>query len=181
MSSTLVIGTSGTQRHAESLLARHPRVTALVTSAAPDPEGDPTGHRRAEADLARRPDSWQTVHTTDLTHALIMTRQPVLIDSLGDWVVGRLDSLDAWSEPERAIAEIEGTLDELVALWVGLPFDVVAVTSDSDLGMVPAEPAARTFREVLGHLNARVGAASSHVHLVTAGRVLDLSDAPRLS
>ena len=56
--------------------------------------------------------------------------------------------------------------------------DVVAVTNEVGLGVLPAHASGRLFRDELGRLNTRLSAASDQVHLVAAGRVLDLSDAP---
>ena len=56
--------------------------------------------------------------------------------------------------------------------------DLVAVTNEVGLGVVPATSSGRLFRDELGRVNAELSAASEHVHLVVAGRVLDLSGAP---
>jgi adenosylcobinamide kinase/adenosylcobinamide-phosphate guanylyltransferase len=56
--------------------------------------------------------------------------------------------------------------------------DVVAVSNEVGLGVVPATPVGRFFRDELGRLNVRISAVSDRVVLVVAGRVLDLSDAP---
>jgi adenosylcobinamide kinase/adenosylcobinamide-phosphate guanylyltransferase len=55
---------------------------------------------------------------------------------------------------------------------------VVAVTNEVGLGVVPATVSGRLFRDELGRLNNAVSAVSDRVHLVVAGRVLDLSGAP---
>jgi adenosylcobinamide kinase/adenosylcobinamide-phosphate guanylyltransferase len=52
---------------------------------------------------------------------------------------------------------------------------VVAVSNEVGLGVVPATPAGRLFRDLLGRLNQRVGASADRLYLVVAGRVLDLS------
>jgi adenosyl cobinamide kinase/adenosyl cobinamide phosphate guanylyltransferase len=44
------------------------------------------------------------------------------------------------------------------------------------LGVVPASPAGRLFRDRLGRLNAAVAQASDEVALVVAGRLLRLTD-----
>ena len=56
--------------------------------------------------------------------------------------------------------------------------DVVAVTNKVGLGVVPPSVSGRLFRDELGRLNTALSTASDRVHLVVAGRVLDLSHAP---
>ena len=52
--------------------------------------------------------------------------------------------------------------------------DVVLVTNEVGLGVVPAHRSGRVFRDLLGTLNQRVGRACDEVHLVVAGRTLRL-------
>ena len=56
--------------------------------------------------------------------------------------------------------------------------DVVLVSNEVGLSVVPATASGRIFRDDLGRLNAAVSGASDHVTLVVAGRVLDLSGCP---
>lgn len=69
-------------------------------------------------------------------------------------------------------------MTELARAWAQAQVDVVAVSNEVGLGVVPPMPSGRLFRDELGRLNARMAAASDRVVLVVAGRVLDLSDAP---
>src|SRR4030088_3841031 len=67
----LVLGgvRSGKARHAEELIARHPNV--VYVAAGPPPSGDdPDWAARVAAHKARRPASWRTVETGDLTTVL---------------------------------------------------------------------------------------------------------------
>ena len=49
---------------------------------------------------------------------------------------------------------------------------VIAVSSEVGLGVIPATPAGRRFRDELGRLNAAVADASDEVVLVVAGQAL---------
>ena len=53
----------------------------------------------------------------------------------------------------------------------------VVITNEVGLGVVPATPAGRLFRDLLGGLNQRVGATADRLYLVVAGRALDISAA----
>lgn len=155
---------SGKSRHAESLLA------GSVRYVAPGPERDDAdwaariaGHR------ARRPATWETVETRDLAAALA-TEAPVLVDCLGTWLTGVIDEAGRWDDAQDDLAAwVEGLVDEAVA---AMRSDVVLVTNEVGLGVVPEHRSGRLFRDLLGSVNQRFGAACDEVHLVVAGRVL---------
>lgn len=171
MRTTLVVGGSRTGRvvHATTLLQEHDRVTWIRAGA-----DEPTPGAEEPADL---PAGWQVVRTHDLTHALITARNPVLIDGVSDWLRGRLDDEDAWADPLAARGLIDGLVDELEVTALGLPYDVVLLTEELDgAGAAPGSPSALAA-DLLDHVNRRLSAAVAQVHVVIAGRVLDLSEA----
>jgi len=157
---------SGKSVHAESLLADRPSVTYL----APGPAGadDPEWSARIAAHRARRPAHWSTVETTSIT----ALTGPTLVDCLGTWLTAQLDELGAWERNDWA-PEFDQRLDALVAAVADAP-DVVLVTNEVGLGVVPEHASGRLFRDLLGTVNQRVGAVCDEVHLVVAGRVLVL-------
>jgi adenosylcobinamide kinase/adenosylcobinamide-phosphate guanylyltransferase len=162
---------SGKSRHAESLLGNAP----IVTYVAPGPTGDsdPDWVARIAAHRARRPGSWTTLETRDLTAALGVDG-PVLVDCLGTWLAGVLDERGLWeASPDEVTATVDGLLDHVVALLNDRD-DVVLVTNEVGLGVVPAHRSGRLFRDLLGMVNQRVATACVEVHLVVAGRVLRL-------
>ncbi|MFT4265523.1 MAG: bifunctional adenosylcobinamide kinase/adenosylcobinamide-phosphate guanylyltransferase [Nocardioides sp.] len=182
MTTLLVTGgvRSGKSRHAESLLATTPEVTYVAAGPAPEAEADPDWTARVAAHRARRPVSWGCVESTDLAGALAEARGSVLIDCLGSWLPGLLDQHELWEAPvaevtelvERQVAE---TVAALGAHQAGIPgADVVIVTNEVGMGIVPAYRSGRLFRDLLGTVNQQVAAACDEVHLVVAGRVLVL-------
>ncbi|MET0837981.1 MAG: bifunctional adenosylcobinamide kinase/adenosylcobinamide-phosphate guanylyltransferase, partial [Marmoricola sp.] len=64
-------------------------------------------------------------------------------------------------------------LDEVVTVLAGRD-DVVIVTNEVGLGVVPAHRSGRLFRDLLGTVNQRLAKECDEVHLVVAGRVLVL-------
>lgn len=179
MTTTLVLGAerSGKSAYAESMLSDHAKVTFVATGPQPWADKDPERAKRVLRHRARRPQSWQTVESRDLTRALLSSRHPVLIDGISEWVGGIIESHDS-SDPERLQHDLIARMDELVVAWRHIPFDVVAVTQEVGWGTSTLTETDRIFRETLGYVNARLSRASHQVHLVVAGRVLDLSDAP---
>lgn len=157
---------SGKSRHAESL------VSGAVTYVAPGPvRDDADWAARVAAHRARRPASWTTLETGDLAAAL-GTPGPVLVDCLGTWLTRLVDDAGLWEAP---VEEVTSRVDAAVAAAVAaLGKDVVLVTNEVGLGVVPEHRSGRLFRDLLGSVNQAFGAACDEVHLVVAGRVLRL-------
>ena len=107
-----------------------------------------------------------------------------LVDCLGTWVTRLVDENQAWDDRPRAEAVVAQETERLVAALrrrrgAGAG-DVVLVSNEVGLGVVPASASGRLFRDLLGRLNAAVAAECDHTVLVVAGRVLDLSATPTI-
>jgi adenosylcobinamide kinase/adenosylcobinamide-phosphate guanylyltransferase len=164
---------SGKSRHAESLLADAPCVSYVAPGPSADDDSDPDWVSRIAAHRARRPASWTTVETRDLAAALRLD-EPVLVDCLGTWLTGVLDSRQLWdASSDEVTSLVGGLLDEVVGALASRT-DVVLVTNEVGLGVVPAHRSGRLFRDLLGLVNQRLATACDEVHLVIAGRVLRL-------
>ena len=179
MSTTLVLGgvRSGKSRHAESLLADRPAVTYVATGA-PVSDADQDWADRVAEHRARRAPGWTTVETLDLAGTISAATTPVLVDCLGVWLTRLVDEADGWDHPELATRALDEARETLLEAWAATTVDLVVVTNEVGLGVLPATASGRFFRDELGRLNAAVSAVSDRVHLVVAGRVLDLSGAP---
>ncbi|WP_210441447.1 bifunctional adenosylcobinamide kinase/adenosylcobinamide-phosphate guanylyltransferase [Nocardioides xinjiangensis] len=165
---------SGKSTHAESLIGGAP-ATYVATGTAPEREDDPDWTARVAAHRARRPASWGTAETQDLPRVLAEAEDPLLIDCLGTWLTATIDAQDAWEQDADAVhALVLARTDEVVAALVACRQDVVVVTNEVGLGVVPEHRSGRLFRDLLGTVNQRVAAACDEVHLVVAGRVLRL-------
>lgn len=178
MTTTLVLGgvRSGKSRYAEHLLAGGGAVTYVAPGPAPDGR-DAAWAERVRAHRERRPAEWATVEGVgeDLPRLVREATGPLLVDCLGTWLTGLVDARDGWSDREAASAALERPVEQLVGAWREAPVDVVAVSNEVGLGVVPSTPAGVFFRDELGRLNTALSAASDRVVLVVAGRVLDLS------
>jgi adenosylcobinamide kinase/adenosylcobinamide-phosphate guanylyltransferase len=167
---------SGKSRHAERLLAARPHVTYVAPGPTAAEDDDPDWATRIAAHRARRPLGWTTLESHDLGTAL-RTDGPILVDCLGTWLTAVLDEGALW---ERSAAQAATTVaarhDDVVAALAHRTeaADTVLVTNEVGMGVVPAHRSGRLFRDLLGDVNQRVGAACDEVHLVVAGRVLVL-------
>lgn len=81
----------------------------------------------------------------DLTSTLRLDG-PVVVHCMGTWLAGVLDDRD----------------------------EVVLVTNEVGLGVVPARRSSRLFRDLRGMVDQQVATACDEVHLVVAGRVIRL-------
>lgn len=165
---------SGKSTHAEGLLGDEP-ATYVAAGPSPDDEADPDWVARIAAHRARRPATWSTVETQDLAPVLRDAEAPVLVDCLGTWLTAVIDAAGAWEQESDTVhALVLARADELADAVRACLHDVVLVTNEVGLGVVPEHRSGRLFRDLLGTVNQRVAAACDEVHLVVAGRVLRL-------
>jgi adenosyl cobinamide kinase/adenosyl cobinamide phosphate guanylyltransferase len=140
-------------------------VTFLATAGA----GDEEMSARIALHRTERPERWQTIEEpVELRAALERVPPPdtLVIDCLSLWVANVLEALGP------AIVERES--DAAAALAAGRPGLTVAVTNEVGLGVVPATPLGRSYRDVLGRVNASWVSAANRALLVVAGRTLEL-------
>ena len=171
----LVLGgaRSGKSEQAELRLAGEPDVTYVATGPQGIP-GDPEWAARVAAHRARRPAWWRTAETTDLAGVLAGARGAVLIDGIGTWLAAAMDECGAWDGSAEGTTRLTARIAGLAGAWRQTGACVVAVSDEAGLGVVPATPAGRRFRDELGRLNQLLAAESEEAELVVAGRVLPL-------
>jgi adenosylcobyric acid synthase len=157
----LVLGgaKSGKSRFAQSLAG--PFATLIATAEAWDEEmAERIARHRAE-----RPPTWETLEEPlDLVGALSRARHPtVVVDCLTLWVANLMErDLDPLAEAQRLLeAALAG--DKRLIL----------VSNEVGMGIVPQNPLARRYRDLLGQVNALL-AQEAEVYLLFAGRPLRL-------
>lgn len=164
MTVTLVLGgaRSGKSRHAESLCTgeRHYVATAQAFD---DEMRDRIAKHRTD-----RGAGWVT-HEAPL--GLLETLRK--IDAPGRAIL--VDCLTLWlSNVLLAGSDCQTHAEALVAALPELRSDVVLVSNEVGMGIVPENALARRFRDAQGFLNQRVAAAADRVVLVAAGLPLVL-------
>jgi adenosyl cobinamide kinase/adenosyl cobinamide phosphate guanylyltransferase len=168
---TLVLGgaRSGKSAHAEGLLPADE--ATYVATARIDP-ADTEWRDRIAAHVARRPPGWRTVEPTDLPAFLATATGPVLVDDVATWLTGVMDDHGTWDGGD--LDGVHRECDRLVAAVADCPADLVLVSSEVGLGVVPATRSGRLFRDRLGTLNAGLADVSAQVLLLVAGLPLRL-------
>jgi adenosyl cobinamide kinase/adenosyl cobinamide phosphate guanylyltransferase len=141
-------------------------VTVVATGEAGDEEmADRIRRHRAE-----RPADWTTVEEPlALGDALgrVEDSAAIVIECLSLWVanvLARGGSDEGVVEEARAVA----------AACAARRSPTVAVSNEVGLGVVPATPLGRRYRDLLGHVNALWAEAADEVALVVAGRPVHL-------
>lgn len=162
----LVLGgtRSGKSRVAEQIAdALGGPVVYLATALAGD---DQEMLARISVHRQRRPDRWQTIEEPyDLAGVIsrLDAGSVALVDDLSGWL-GNL-MLDNHSSPESVLAQFEDLANSLRHC----PARVILVSDEVGLGIVPATPLGRQFRDLSGELNQMVAAVADVVCLVVAG------------
>jgi len=181
VSSTLVFGgaRSGKSAFAEGLAqACGKDVVYLATSRAGDGEmATRIAHHRE-----RRPLEWQTVEEelalAESLHAHCAPGRVVLVDCLTLWLSNLMFS-DGRSYPDVGDIDLPPRFREeraalLDALDAGLAGDVIFVSNEVGMGIVPWGAISRSFADEAGRLNQAVAARVDRVVLVAAGLPLVL-------
>jgi adenosyl cobinamide kinase/adenosyl cobinamide phosphate guanylyltransferase len=132
---------------------------------------------RIAAHRAERPSGWITVEEPYALADALREIDPghvVVVDCLTLWLANALERGDAAATAVEAAAECAALAASRAPL-------TIAVTNEVGLGVVPATPLGRAFRDLLGDVNRAWVDASEHALLVVAGRALPLTDARSLA
>jgi adenosylcobinamide kinase / adenosylcobinamide-phosphate guanylyltransferase len=141
-------------------------VTFVATGEARDDEM----RARIEAHRRERPPAWETVEApTDVGAALdaAASSATIVLDCVTLWVANL---------QERAVARdaVLDTAAEIARAATDRPGLTIAVTNEVGLGVVPATPLGRAYRDVLGEVNRVLVGAADEAWLVVAGKRLRL-------
>lgn len=176
---TLVLGgiRSGKSAVAERLIDHDSGVTYVATG--PQPGDDADWADRLKAHRRRRPSTWSTVESVDLPAVFAALDGSVIVDGLGTWVAAHLDRLGAWEAPrEDWSGALDSLINDLAASVRNFPHDLVIVSDEVGMTVVPEHRSARVFADALGLTNQRVADACDVVQLVVAGQVLVVKTVP---
>lgn len=182
MSVTLVLGgaRSGKSAYAEALALSTGRdaVYIATASAGDDEMADRIAHHRE-----RRPDAWITVEEPlklgEAINTWANSNRVVLVDCLTLWLSNLIFSesvafpdTGVVTLPARFIVERERLLDALTQPRG----DIILVSNEVGMGIVPMGALTRCFADEAGRLNQAVASFADRVVLVAAGLPLLLKD-----
>jgi adenosylcobinamide kinase / adenosylcobinamide-phosphate guanylyltransferase len=188
----LIIGgaRSGKSSFAEQLAASSERPVAFIATATAD---DDEMRERIARHRASRPRQWHTLEEPlDLSGATRRASEladVLLLDCVTLWLGNVLtqaskqhekDDEEEAKEPslpgrlfdESALKEIEALLTVVKSLAPGKT--LIVVTNEVGLGVVPAYPLGRLYRDTLGYVNQQLARAADRVYLMVAGIAVDI-------
>ena len=178
---------SGKSAFAERLAAGSERSVAFIATAT---AGDDEMRSRIARHRASRPKGWYTLEESlDLASAVRRAGEladVLLLDCVTLWLGNVLLQESVQHEKddevefhtagrlfnERALKECEA----LLAVVKSLSPDktLIVVTNEVGLGIVPAYPLGRLYRDTLGYINQRLAQAADRVYLMMAGMAIDI-------
>jgi len=174
---------SGKSAFAEQLAASSGQSVAFIATAT---AGDDEMRARIARHRASRPAHWHTVEEPlDLAgavrHAAALA-DVLLLDCITLWLSNWLarhgetsDTAMAASSPlfdAAAMQEIHNLLATLDSL--GPSKTLIVITNEVGLGIVPAYPLGRLYRDTLGLVNQRLAEVAGRVYLLIAGIAVDI-------
>lgn len=170
MGITLLVGGARSGKSARALRLASDwegQVVFVATAEGRDPEmADRIARHRLE-----RPASWRTVEAPlELVRAFdsIPSRAFVILDCLTLWVANALEAGWTDEDVERAAAAV-------ATIAAAREQPTVVVTNEVGLGVVPQTQLGRTYRDLLGRVNAVFAAEAEQAYLMVAGRTLELT------
>jgi len=170
----LVLGgaRSGKSRFAQRLAAAAGPVVFVATAAA----GDEEMAARIAAHRRDRPAHWTTVEEEQRVDVVIRGVDcpggTIIVDCLTLLVSNLLLTADG------AVAEVEEKIERLTAAARDSRATVIVVSNEVGMGVVPATPLGRLYRDVLGRANQTMAAAADEVYLLVAGTPWRLRGGP---
>jgi len=170
---TLILGgaRSGKSTYAErQAAAAGSRVLYMATAEAWDDEM----RARIAAHRAQRPASWRTVESPRLVGAaaraaLEHDTQAVLVDCLTLLASNVIIALPEGSDEQAATTALDQELNALLAAYEESDAAWFVVSNEVGLGIVPAYPLGRIYRDTLGRGNQRLAAVADRVIFMVAG------------
>ncbi len=168
---TLVLGgaRSGKSAFAERLAGAHGgRVTYLATAQAFDDEMT----ARIAKHRAERPTAWRTAECP-LDPAAAMRAHADTDCFLLDCLTLLVSNLLLADENDAEV-HVQSALDALLAATAETGADLILVSNEVGLGLVPEYPLGRRYRDLLGNVNRRLAADAAHVYYLVAGLPLDV-------
>lgn len=183
MTRTIVLGgaRSGKSSYAEKLAIESGKEVVYIATAR---AGDGEMAKRIEQHRSNRPAHWTTIEEPILIGAALdkwcAPHRLVLVDCLTLWLTNLIFSVDQ-DCPEVGVIDLPALFyeqnDALIAALHDAKGDVVLVSNEVGLGIVPYGALSRCFADEAGRMNQAVAAACERALFVVAGMPLTLKGA----
>jgi len=131
-------------------------------------------HARIARHVRERGESFYTIEAPiDLPEAIATLRgiDVAVIDCLTLWLSNLLVN-------GRGESEIDADVTRLIRSLAEAPFDVVLVTNEVGMGIVPESALGRRFRDVAGRVHQRMAATATDIYFAAMGCIVRLRPSP---
>jgi adenosylcobinamide kinase/adenosylcobinamide-phosphate guanylyltransferase len=178
MSMTFILGgaRAGKSRFAQELAAKLGKRVLFVATGEPL---DEEMSARIKAHQRSRPRNWKTLEVpTDVAKAMkgkIGDAEVVIIDCLTLLVSNLMGAEEA--NAETLEKKVNAELEKLVAFVKTTKAQFIIVSNEVGLGVVPAYPAGRVYRDALGMANQMLARNADEVYFMVAGIPIPLKGA----
>lgn len=171
----LVLGgaRSGKTQYAQARAAQWGgQVTYVATAEA----GDYEMRQRIATHRAARPADWQTMERPlRLGDALTdWDAHVVVIDCMTLLVSNVMMDAGETAAAEAVEARVRDEINELLFAWRASQFNLIVVSNEVGMGLVPPYPLGRVYRDALGRANQQLAQAADEVVLMVAGLPLQV-------
>lgn len=171
---TLILGgaRSGKSTYAEKLAAQHNGSVLYVATAQ---AWDDDMANRIAVHRAQRPSHWLTLEAPlDVGRAILESpaADVILIDCLtllASNVIAPLDTSEQAVADQALEAEIDALCEAFTTVATTRTTHWIIVSNEVGLGIVPAYPLGRIYRDALGRANQRLAAMADQVFFMVAG------------
>jgi adenosylcobinamide kinase/adenosylcobinamide-phosphate guanylyltransferase len=167
---------SGKSRHAEAQALEAERKGARVTYIATAWAGDEEMRQRIAEHRARRPASWTSLELRDADRALADTLRAqagegrcLVVDCLTLWLAQHV-----CPPPGVPARDSKREVEALLAVLPDLAGQILFVSNEIGLGVMPLGAETRRTVDALGRLHQQLGELARRVTLMVAGLPLDL-------
>jgi len=154
---------SGKSEYAVKLAKKITKKVAFIATGTPS---DKEMEERIKKHKKLRPIFWKLIeeekNIISVLEKLNNKYEVVLIDCLGLWI----SNLMAENLSEK---KIEKMVNNLIKTILKLKFTTIVVSNEVGAGIVPANPVARKFRDILGYTNKMMAKKADQVIFTVAG------------
>ena len=161
---TLILGgvRSGKSQLAESLAQQSGLAVTYIATAGAD---DAAMAARISIHRERRPPDWSNIeekfHLAQVVASVATENHCVLVDCLSLWLTNLLISDDE--------ILIENEIDALLSCLDEVRAQIIMVSSESNMGVIPMGELSRRYCDLIGQLHQQVATLSDRVILTVAG------------
>lgn len=123
-----------------------------------------------------RPASWRTLEAPrEVARALVTTLSAhvIVLDCVTLWTSNVL-----LADENNATATMMREVDELLAWYRASSSELIIVSNEVGLGIVPDNALARAYRDLLGAVNCKLAESADEVFLLIAGLPMEIKSRP---